>query len=81
MHEDQKEQYETALEHYQADLKTLHDFLSEESGLDEIKMRILIEEEPMHYNNLAASREAWVEARKKYFDSDDFYNANRHFSS
>lgn len=73
MHEEFKEEYETALAEYNRIIKSLHDLLTEESGLDEIKMRIITDEEAELYQAQTEARAKWNEARKKYFGTWNKY--------
>lgn len=74
MHEDFKEEYETALAEYSRIIKSLHDLLTEQSGLDEVKMRIITDEEAALYEAETEARQNWEEARKKYFGTWNKYD-------
>jgi two-component sensor histidine kinase len=70
MNEEYQQEYEKALSEYTQALKAIHELLNEQSGLDEIKMRVIIDEEAEQYKQLTISRSTWLEARKKYFGFD-----------
>jgi hypothetical protein len=73
MHEDFKEEYDAALAEYSRIIKSLHDLLTEQSGLDEVKMRIITDEEAALYQAEIEARAKWEEARKKYFGTWNKY--------
>ena len=67
MHEEFKEEYEAALAAYSSIIKSLHDLLTEQSGLDEIKMRIITDEEGELYQSEIKARAKWERSSQEVF--------------